>query len=321
MHEHPVHRRVDLVEDPALGQRRAHRHEAAGQGLRHGDDVRLDILVLIGEEPAGPAQTGLHLIADQQRAVVMQQLGGRGEEPVGRHPDAFALDRLDDERRDVALAQLGLERVGVAERDRDVREQRVEALAELRRAVDRQRAGGQAVEGVAAEQDPLPARRVPGELQRGLHRLGAAVAEVHAVELGRLGQQPLGEQAGQQRAVELNHAGQLCVEHVVQRLADNGVVVPHPEDAEASQEVGVPVAVAVPQVGALGPLVHLVESDGVQHAGQLRVQIPCVQVITLPAPGGQEGRQVKSHPRIIPGRSAPRRAGPECPVPPDAAGS
>jgi hypothetical protein len=117
VHHDPVHRGVDLVEDPALGQHRADRHVPAAQGLGHGHDVRHDLLVLVGEELAGAAEPALHLVADEQRAVLVQQRGRRGQEAVRRHVHALALDGLDDQRGDVALAQLGLERVQVAERD------------------------------------------------------------------------------------------------------------------------------------------------------------------------------------------------------------
>jgi hypothetical protein len=65
----------------------------------------------------------------------VQQLGRGGQEPVGRHVHALALDGLDDERGDVALAQLGRQRVQVPERDSGVREQWSEPLLELGRAV------------------------------------------------------------------------------------------------------------------------------------------------------------------------------------------
>ena len=115
--------------------------------------------------------------------------------PSRRHVHALALDGLDDERRDVALAQFGRERVQVAERDGGVRQQRAEPAAELGRAVDGQRPGGEPVERVVAVDDAAAPGGVPGELQRGLDRLGAAVAEEHPVQAGRLGEQPLREQA------------------------------------------------------------------------------------------------------------------------------
>ena len=126
VHHDPVHRGVDLLEHRPLGQHRADRHEPAGQRLGHGDDVGGDVLVLVGEELAGAAEPALHLVADEQRAVLVQQFRGRGEEAVGRHVHALALDGLDDERRDVAATEFGVERVEV------VRNEALRALAEAK---------------------------------------------------------------------------------------------------------------------------------------------------------------------------------------------
>ena len=258
--------------------------------------------MLVGEELAGAAEPALHLVADEQRAVLVQQGRGRGEEAVRRHVHALALDGLDDEGRDVSPAEFGGEGVEVAEGDRRVRQQRVEAAAELGRAVDGQRPGGQPVEGVVAVDDAAAPGGVPGELQRGLDRLGAAVAEEHPVKTWRLGEEALREQAGQRAAVELGPVGQLGVQRVVQRLADHRVVAPGREHAEPGQEVRVLVAVGVVQVGALGPLVDLVEADRVQHLRLLRVQVPAVQLVTVIAVGGEQGLQVEVHGSFCPGR-------------------
>ncbi len=97
--------------------------------------------------------------------------------------DALALDRFDDERRHVAGPQLRLERVEVAEgHHRAAGEQRTEALLELLAPVEREGAGRQPVEGVLGVQDPRPPGGVPGELDRGLDRLGSGVAKEHPAD-------------------------------------------------------------------------------------------------------------------------------------------
>ena len=87
--------------------------------------------MLVGEEPAGPPDSGLHLVTDQQGAVLVQQGPGRGQEARRDHRDALALHRLDEQPGHVAAAQFGFEGLQVAERDHRVRQQRAEALAEL----------------------------------------------------------------------------------------------------------------------------------------------------------------------------------------------
>ena len=96
------------------------------------DDVRLDAVVLVGEEVAGAAEPALHLVGDQQRLVLVQQFLRAAQESRRRDGDALALDRLDQEAGDVAArAARARSAAQVAERDRGVGQQRAEALAEL----------------------------------------------------------------------------------------------------------------------------------------------------------------------------------------------
>ena len=133
---------------------RADRHVAARQRLGDGDEVGDARRVLEREERAGAAEAGLHLVDREERAVVVTQLGRGAEVAVGRDEHALALDRLDDERGDVArLGSSRAQRVEVAERHRRAAgEQLAEAIAELLAAVERERAGGQAVERVVGEE-------------------------------------------------------------------------------------------------------------------------------------------------------------------------
>ena len=111
------------------------------------------------------------------------------EEPVlGDDVAALALDRLDDDRRDLVRRGELVEQdlvepaqvVDLAERRvEDARQQRPEARVVLRlRRGQRHRAVRPAVERAEERDDVRPARRVAGELDRGLDHLGAGVAEV-----------------------------------------------------------------------------------------------------------------------------------------------
>ena len=77
----------------------------------------------------------------------------------------------------------------------------------------------------------------------------------------------------------------------MQRLADDGVVAAEAHHPEAGEHVEVVVAVRVPEVRALGPLVDLVEADGVQHARELVVEVPGVQLVALGAALGEQRRR------------------------------
>lgn len=205
----------------------------------------------------------------------------------------LALDRLDDQGSHIALLQLPCQGVEITERYGGVGQQRGEAVPEAVLAVDGQGSGGQAVEGVRAVQDARFPGGVPGELERGLHRLRAAVAEEHPVQMRTVGEQPLREQPGQRLAVEAGEVGELGVEDVVQRLADDGVMAAEAHHPEPGEHVEVVLAVRVPEVRALGPLVDLVEADGVQHARELVVEMPAVQLVAFGAALGQQRAEVE----------------------------
>ena len=79
-------------------EERADRETAAERlGERH--DVGVNAGALIGKQLARAAHAALHLVEDQQHAVLVAQRAQRFEECIGRNADAaFALDRLDQDR-------------------------------------------------------------------------------------------------------------------------------------------------------------------------------------------------------------------------------
>ena len=145
-----------------------------------------------------------------------------------------------------------------------------------------------------AVDDAVAAGGEAGELQRRLDRLGAAVAEVHPVQVRDVGEQRFGQRPGQRRRVELGQVGQVRVEHVVQRLPDHRMVPAEREHPEPGQHVEVIGAVVVVQVRALAAHVDLVEPDGVQHPRQLRIEVPRVQVVPLAAALAQHSSRCRT---------------------------
>ena len=78
----------------------------------------------------GAAEAGLHLVDAEERAVPPAERLRALEVAGRRQMHALALDRLDEEERDVLAAQLLLERVEVAERHPvEAGQQRTEARA------------------------------------------------------------------------------------------------------------------------------------------------------------------------------------------------
>ncbi len=123
-----LERGVDVVADADSGQRQV----AAGDPLRHADQVGNDVPVLHPEHPTGATEPGDDLVGDQQDPVPLQDRVDGGPVVVGRdHQPGRQRDRLGDHRRDPLGADLGDRRLerrdvggGVAGRLADVDEPR-----------------------------------------------------------------------------------------------------------------------------------------------------------------------------------------------------
>jgi hypothetical protein len=78
-------------------------HDAADLGLLpEGEDVGLDTEVFVGPQLAGDPHAGLHLVENEQEFILVRELTQLVEELLAEViVPAFALDRLDDEARDV----------------------------------------------------------------------------------------------------------------------------------------------------------------------------------------------------------------------------
>ncbi len=213
-----------------------------------------------------------------------------------RAVDALALDRLDDERGHVVPAQLPLQGVEVAERDRRGLEQRAESLAELPAAVERQGSRRQAVEGVLGVQDPRAPGRVPRELDGSLDGLRAGVAEEDPADARvGTGDELLGQQAGEQRAVHLDHVGQVQVECLVQGRLDRRVAAAEGINPESGQKIEVLLPGVVVKVTALAADVVTVEPESPDRPGELGVHVPLVQGEVLPGPLRERAGNIEGH--------------------------
>ena len=185
---------------------------------------------------------------------------------------ALALDRLDDEGRDIAPAQRVLERGQIVERNsRAIAEQRLEPLLENLIAIQRKRAEGQPVKGVFAGQDFRAPGRRTCELDRRLDRLGAGIGKEHLVEIGRLRQQPLRQNARERRNVHLDQIGQFGVENAFQRGPQGRMIAADAEHAEAAQKVEIARSRPVIEILAGAPPEADVITDGPEHPDHLLI--------------------------------------------------
>ena len=222
-----------------------------------------DAVVLVGEEVAGAPDAGLHLVGDQQRAVLVQQSpAAAARKPGGGTATPLPWIGSISKRGDVAAAQLALagrrgRRTAIAVSgssgpkplrnssapftDSEPAVRPWKAWSSRGCGCGRWRSGR-----TSAPPRPPRCRCCRSRPGRGAAPWPAAASASSPASGG---------------AVELGQVGQVGVEHVVHGLADHRVVAPEREHAEAGQHVEVVVAVLVVEVGALGPGVDLVEPD------------------------------------------------------------
>ena len=245
--------------------------EAAAERLAGDEQVGLDVVVVERPELAGAAGAGLHLVVDPEDPVGVEQLA-EPPEVVGRHRDepAFALHGLEHRARDGGRVDLRLQqplergdRIGgrdpaelVGGGDAvDLGRERPEAGLVDDLLGHRQRQQRPAVEAAVEDDHRRAPRRVAGDLDGVLDRLGAAVQQDRLLLLAaarrELGEPPADLHVG---LVRPDHEAlmEIAVDLLVNRLPDRRVPVPEVEAADAAGEVEVLAAVRIPDERALG---------------------------------------------------------------------
>ena len=294
MHDGAVHPVENLVEDRLARQQRADGDMPAGERFRQQHHVRLDIPVLDSQEFACAAHAGLDFVGDQQRPVFAAEGCRIGQEGVVRNVHALALNGLEDEGRVLARGQRPLQLGDVVERDaRAVRQQRLEAGAEILVVGQRQRAVGQAVIGVAHIQNAGAAGRAAREFDGGLDALRPRIGEERLLQIGHELHQLFGQQARQHRHVHLHEIRKVAVQNAGQRLAQGRVIAADREHAEAAQQIEIFLVLPVIEILPLAAAEADVEADRLQDADELFVQIAAVQCPSLGFPVRNHLRQVQ----------------------------
>ena len=271
------HRVVDLV-----GHRDGtHRDRAVGDRLGHGDDVRLHIELLRRERGAHTAETGDHLVEDQQHAVLVTNLADLFQIADRRHQRAGGTgDGLDEDSGEggaakvlgdalevhghfgtgqrLALRETLLLGPGVANH-RNVRKRQAEGLAVADHAGKRYTAHIDSVVGALAADQPVTLRLAAGpligqdDLDRRVHRLRSGVGKEHVVELIR--QHPadaLGKFEGT-RVAKLEVRCVVVVQHlVVDRFGDLAAAMAGRCAEQGRRSVDDLTTFVVPHIHALG---------------------------------------------------------------------
>ena len=151
--------------------------QPAGQALGESDHVGHDARALEGEPATGAPHAGLHLIEDEQGAVMPRHRARRREIAVrGGDDPALALDRLEEDRGRT-VGDSGLQGARVAVRNEgDVPGERLERRPLGGLSGQGERAHGAAVEAGLGGDD-MGAPGLAAELERRLVGLGPGVAE------------------------------------------------------------------------------------------------------------------------------------------------
>ncbi len=250
----------------------ARERQAARDALREEHEVGLEAEVLAREPGAGAGHAALDLVRRDDDVVLVRPRLQRRQEPLGRRLEAaLALDRLDDEDREVLRADVLLD-VGDRARGRlgagepvavrvggghvvDVAGERAEAGAVGHRLeVHRHREVRAPVVRVLEHGDRAPPRRLAGDLHAVLDGLGAGVHE-HGL-LRERARRALGDELrdphvrlvrrdGEEGVQEVAELGPGGLDDGVVRVADGG-------HADARAQVEEAVAVDVLDDGAVG---------------------------------------------------------------------
>ncbi len=286
-HHAEVQQRQDV---PAPGHRRA--RQPAGDDLGERRQVRPHTERRLCAARRDP-EAGDHLVQDQQHIVFLRQLTQCAHEVrADRHLAEGRAGRLQNHRGDVAVArQRGAHRIQVVRRHQHGFFRHARQHAWGRRAV--------VVVGVAAghmvvpamevaleAQDRLPSGEGARQAHRHQRRLGAGGRETHAF---RRGHQPLyGTRPGDLPRMVGAELGALG-EGLLDRRADDRVIVTEQQSAVPAEVVDVAVAVHVPFMRPLGA--GDVDAIGIELAGIV---------------GDTAGKQRRGLPRQ---RRGPRRMG------------
>ena len=203
-----VRGRLPLVHQPPAGDHGAQR-QARGNRLGQRHDVGDHSGLLAGKHLARPPIARLHLVGDQQDAMLVAELTQTRHEIGGRdHVAALSQDRLDDEGGDVPRRHPRVEHLvdeveDIIERRRVARPGRISVRIRVGHVIharqerlvalpvvalgrgQRERTVRPSMKRALKGDQRGPAGHVTGQLDRPLHRFGTAVGEEDLVELAR----------------------------------------------------------------------------------------------------------------------------------------
>src|SRR5947199_46478 len=182
---------LELTLHVLCGEGRSDR-DAAREGLRQREQVRLHAPPLHSEQAPRPAHPGLYFVEDEEGPGSVACLTGGRQVFRGRHMHAaFTLDRLEDDRRGIMIDGFP-QSLDVVERDMlESGDERLERLTEILPPGRAECPHRPSMETAHRRDDLLPSCRGARKLDRGLDGLGARVAQEDSTEVSRCNREEL----------------------------------------------------------------------------------------------------------------------------------
>ena len=115
------------------------------------------------------------------------------------------------------------------------------------------------------------------ELQKKTRSISSAAA----------GNQLLGQDPREKRAIHLHHVGEVEVDGLVQRGLERRMAATEGIDTEAGEEVEIPLTLGIEEVGTFAADVEAIETDRLEHPGKLMIEVLLMKGVVLPVPGSE----------------------------------
>ena len=244
-------RRQDVA--AGIGSHNSADRHAAAKALSHGDNIRLDVVLLKGKQTAGTADAGLYLVDDEQQVLLAAQLLYFLDElAVERQDTALALDKLhhDSAGHVVRLGAYRLDIVG----NRVIKAlgKREEIVVETLLTGGLQRGYGTSVEGIDERQHleaaiaVLVERVLTRQLNGTLVGLSARIGKEYLAAQMGLFNQLLGNLNHRLGGEQVGNVQQL-VRLLVECIDNCRIGITHAVYADAGREVDVLLTLNIPQ--------------------------------------------------------------------------
>ena len=104
-----------------------------------------------------------------------------------------------------------------------------------------------------------------------------------------------GKETAEQGKIHLHHVRQIEIEHVADCFFKGRMISANVENAVTAKEIKVGIPFAIIKIGAFGPRINFIKTDGSLNRYQGSVDVTFVQVVVLAESVGNELFDIKWH--------------------------